>query len=933
MVSLFVDVEAQVALSSDEEPDIDDEPGPHDDLESLHSMSDIAVLNPGTDVPFLEDLERRYTRASVSSRQPSSSRTATNNSSHSTILGKRKAVDVLESWHPALVFAAREPSPTLASTSTSGYHVNPRPIHPLTKQRLPAREEPLQIPKERRLLETDPNTVGMFGLWRQPPPTNAISKLGNVAGEKPQELESWSRWAKREGLNRGDVGQVWKAQSRQKTEDELQAEREGIQKAITQGMPPPDPSPEFVFESYWVLVVPRLPPPHFTQQSSLKLKPSVLEGRRRFPPTVFNPRKYDIIIPEKFIRTAQGFDIDGRLISHGLLIKLFKSNNLDPASTVPSEAIRAFQHHPHCQRFPFPIPGQWHFVDGEEVDVESSSNWECGRGVVKVSADGNTSVDYGAGGLHPAPTHLLCKVIEISDYVRVVSGDKIGKEGLVVERHANIIGISEKGSRQGIDIFVHVNSVTREAGKFDCTSIPWLDKEVTITKGLNYGREGIVKDVIRKPNRASLYLWLVLPQLKKMVKLPDTHVVAKGTREPLWKVLPLRQDQTHYDLDRRGSTSSGHVPWIGLYVAVIKGPHKGKEGTVQDVNRTQNTYAISRLTVTVEFNIMGSPCEHVYYDYVREQHTGLTLAGFHPLQANEQFFQPKPEFVGGGVKFEQRSSQFLSLECCIEREERESFGVDRSRVIDPADEGLEIPQLDPEAPMDCWNPYWEYPGSPHVEPPPPPPTSVSTQRPHNHDQYRYEEAGRHPLARPELVGVSLRVDILKGPHKKSSVYVKLTRTPTGAILGVLCKGKANHPHGIPLTSLAVSDRRVEPAKNDPLLVVIAGVHIGKLVRRISHFYVRAEKTGNDKWLVLAVVDKENTVDRLTGELVECFVDELAFVEESSTDTFRATHVTMKRVHDEARQNVSSDVRGPGTEKYDCLKAVITAQFAVDTTGP
>ncbi|KAL0575639.1 hypothetical protein V5O48_006324 [Marasmius crinis-equi] len=916
MASLFVDLEAQVAqFSSDETDDddqgdfIDDEHTPNDAPGTSSSMQYTTSSSGSVAVPFLEDLEQRYTRTSVSDRAPSSSRLGSDPGSDSTVLGKRKAIDLLESWHPVLPIAARHPSPppAPASSSSSAYHGAVVPIHPLTKQRLPVREQPIRVPEDRRVLESDPNTVEMFGLWRNGPPSSAIRKPQPALATTESQIRFRTEFAlgewvsTRRGTYKGDLGQIWKIHNRQKTSEELRSEQQQVEEALKQGSSPPDPLPEFVFEGYWVLVVPRFPPLHFTHQSSLKLKPQFAKGRKRFPPVIFNPRKYDIIIPEKNVKSAQGFDIDGRLVSHGLLIKLFKTAALDPAFTVPSQTIRAFQDHPHSKRFLFPIPGQWCFLDGEEVDVERLANWESGRGVVKVSMDGSIAVDYGAPGLHPAPIHLVCKVIGVGDYIRVLSGDQSGKEGLVVEKRVNILAVSEKGSRQGIDFFVHVNSATQEKGKFDCSSIPWLDQEVSIVKGPAYGNDGIIKDVIRKPNRTTLFLWLYLPHLKRTLEIADTHVVAKGTREPLWKLLPLREDQKHYNIDRSGSTTSGQVPWTGLYVGVIKGPHKGKEGTVQDVNRTQHPFAISGLMVTIEFNLMGSPCEHIYYDYVRERHTGLTLAGYHPLRSKEAFFRPNPKF--------------------------EHNAVDKSRLLDPGDESLVIPDVDPNGPMDVWNPYWEYPGSLRVQPPSPslsPSTQPVQPRP---TQSNYEAAARHVLARSELVGVSVLVDIQNGPHKRAGVYVKLSRTPTGAIIGVLRKGKGNHTHEILLTSIAVSDRRVDQTKDDPLLVVIAGEHLGKLVRRVCHFYVGPETTGETKWLVLAVVDKDEPVNKLTGDLVECALGELAFVEEAPTDRFRATHVTMKQVHDEARLKMSAEVRQPGEGDLDCLRAMILGQFS------
>ncbi|KAL0564584.1 hypothetical protein V5O48_017461 [Marasmius crinis-equi] len=793
MASLFLDIEAQVALSSDAEPEIDgdddfinDNQTYHDDIGPTMTSTRVPAPVDGEVLPFLEDLERRYSESSVSHEATSSSRLCSDQCSDRTVLGKRKASEDRESLHPALAIAARKSSPPPSFSSSSTSKDTLRPIHPLTKQRLPVREEPTRIPDHRRVLETDPNTIAMFGPWRDTPPSRGRPGTGKIprpskAIERRQEMEQWGQWAHRESQNRvrteyaagewvsirrgtykGDIGQVWKAHIRQKTEHEVVLEQQSIEEALNQGKTPPERSPEFIFEGYWTLVVPRLPPPHLTQPSSLKLKPSVVKGRNRFGAMTFNPRQYDIVVPEKYVKSTQGFEIDGHLLSHGLLVKLFKRNTLDPASTVTPDVIRAFENHPHCQRFPFPIPGQWRFLEGEEVDVDWSEEGECGRGVVHLSQEGDKcEINYSAGGVHATSIHLLWKVVNVGDYVRVVSGHYVEKEGLVVEKHGKIIAISERGSRKGIDFFVHINSVTQARCTFDYSSIPWLDKEVTIIKGPNCEQHGIVKDVVvRKPQRSTVSLWLFLPQLQKTVEVDVSKVAAKGTREPLWKMFPLRPDQKHYEVEHVDDMRTGKVPWIGLTVGVIKGPHKGKQGTVKDVNRTQNAFAVSGLMVTVKLNLMGNPLEHIYYDFVRERSTGLTLCGFHPLTEKEAFFQPNAVFFGAGVKFGQHTSRFVSLSrfhltdtyTMLEpgQEDLEKWIVsnmlNKSQVLDPGDEGMTIPQLDPNSPMDCWNPYWEYPTLQRPEPtpsaPPPPARSV----PHGQTQAQYEAAGRHPLA-------------------------------------------------------------------------------------------------------------------------------------------------------------------------------------------
>ncbi|KAL0569799.1 hypothetical protein V5O48_012167 [Marasmius crinis-equi] len=862
MASLFLDIEAQVALSSDEEEQdfdgddgfIDDTRTPSDGIRVDMPSSSVPVQHSDDVVPFLDDLERRYTGPSVSYRPQSSSRAGSYQPSDDTVLGKRKASEVLESLHPALAIAARMPSPSPSFSSSSTSKVTLRPIHPLTKQRLPVREEPTRIPEHRQVFETDVNTIAMFGPWHNTPPSSGRPEKGKIpqsslVGEKRREIARWGRWAHRESQNcvrteyaagewvsirrgayKGDVGQIWKAHIRQKTEDEVVSEQRLIEKALNEGKTPPESSPEFVFEGYWVLVVPRLPPPHLTQLASLKLKPDIVKAQKRFEAMIFNPQQYDIIVPEKYIKTMQGFEINGHLLSHGLLIKLFKRNAVDPASTVTPDIVRAFENHPHCRKFPFPIPDQWRFLKGEEVDVDGSADGECGCGRVRLSQQGRRcEIDYGAGGVHATSIHLIWKVINVGDYIRVVSGEEAGKEGLVVERHGKIIAVSERGSRKGIllrvdylqDFFVHINSVTQSRCTFDNSAIPWLDKEVTIVKGPHCEQHGIVKDVVvRKPQRSTVSLWLFLPQPQKTVEVDVTKVAAKGEKEA--------------------------------------------------------------------------------------------------------FFQPNAAFVGAGVKFEQRASRFVSLSCF--------HSTEMYTMLEPGEEDLEN-QIAPNSVNKSQRSNGLLESILGPEPPPRSSPPAPTQSvPHGQTQAQYEAAGRHPLARPELVGISIKVDILHGQHKKAAVYVELARTPTGTIHGILRKGKGNCAHEIPPTSLAICNKRVEPSKDDPLLVVISGPHLGTFGRRITHFYVDEKQTGDDKWLVLAVVDKEKPVDKLTGVLIECGVDELAFVEESPTDRFRATHGTMKRVRDEARLQKNPEVRQPDTGNLDRFITIIHSQLSLDSSG-
>ncbi|KAL0568521.1 hypothetical protein V5O48_013462 [Marasmius crinis-equi] len=942
MPSIFVNIEAQVANSSDEDPDsseeLEDLINDEDDVAegSAPARSPLAALASRikTGDSFLDDLERRYAEDAPRS-----------------VLGKRKAPDIRDGddIHPVIPIMARQmatPPPDFHVTedhlaavpirphvgTISGTMKSSREVHPLTKKVLPRREQAVQLSDKRRLLHRDPTLVGLSGEWLQgmPPATTTHGRAQlPSATKKRKEVRQWSKWAElqsrtdgiapgewvriRRGTYKGDIGQIWKAQTREKTPEEQELQLQEINEAQRQNRSPPK-LPEFIFEGYWVLLVPRLPPSYLTEESSLRLR-RPLERRQRFGQALFVPAEYDIQLPEEH-PMLQGFEIDGHLLSHSLLLKLYKVESLELVPVISPQTYKSFLHHPHCKHFPFPIPELWHLHDGDEVEVSVGGDKSLVRGVLKVSEDGCLLLDQGEAGLHPVSSiEHVSKVVNIGDYVTIARGAHEGGEGLVVEKHGSILGVSEKGSRKGIDFFVHVNSVVRDnQASYHHSSIPWLDKEVTIVKGRYGGRHGIVKDVKRKPNRATLFLWLFLPQLQITFEVQDDQVFAKGTHQPLWEVFPLTRDQRHFDIQCVGDMRTGEVPWVGTYVVIVGGPHKGKEGIVKDVNRTTTKRAVSGLMTTVELNVAGSAWEKIYYDYVREHQTGLTLATYQPLLENQDFYKPNPRFVGAGVVWKRSRSSFVSLRTLWSSK----HAADRD-IMGPTPD-------DPNAlPMDVWNPYyddfvgWSYPRTEEPASPAPSPLRPSSSA------VTLTKPSTHWLSRSELVGLSIMVDITAGTHKKKDVFVEPTRMPTGTIVARIRKGKSKTSYDIPFELIAMSGKKLD-ARDDPLLVVITSEHVGKLVRRIQHFYCGSESVEN-KWFILAVFDRENVVECLTGEIIECATAELQYVEEAPADRFRATHVVMKRVRDEARLNLPPVVRNPGTADLSVLQACLNARIS------
>ncbi|KAL0574856.1 hypothetical protein V5O48_007110 [Marasmius crinis-equi] len=940
----FVNLEAQVAESSeDDEEQIDDNDDFIDEeVDLLDDYSrDRTHGKPMQELgshrqpsgQFLDELERRYVNVS-SSRDASSSTLDCGTS----VLGKRKTPDTDPAFQQQILsHLSRHPPPDPAPCSPPPR--GNRPINRMTRMPLPRREQPIVIPDERRLLRTYSTSTELFGdPWiSEPPPSvtpqkRSVHKPSNHS-VKHQHLRNWISWAKKEGRKseyapgewviirrgtyKGDVGQIWKAKTREKTETEMDAEREAVEQAARAGEPAPEITPELAFEGYWVFLVPRLPPPYLTEPCSLRLKSKRPKRSPRFPPRQFIPGEYDMVLLKRNNNIVQGYSINGHLLSRGLLMKVYRVDALDPCALVPADTqLLAFQDHPFCKQFPLPLTDMWCFSAGDEVEVESSSTLaspQSGRGVVSVCAERMILVDFGDAGIHPTRIELLTKVISISDYVRILRGPHASREGLVVERHGNTLAVSERGSRKGIDLFVHVNTVSKVKHEpVENSSIPWLNKEVTIFRGPHANQTGIVKDVRRKPNRVVLFLWLFLPEQSKI-----GTCLSKGTAVFSIVIGKVRSDyQRYYHIERIGNTKSGPIPWIGTYVGIIKGQHKGKEGTVKDVNRTTKPSAISGLMVTVELNVYGTSRldEQIYYDYIRERSTGLTLATHEPLINEQCFYAPNPAFVPSGVIWEKGKTLFLLLD-----EEKET-NVD---AID--DEVSKMLNASTDQIMDVWNPYWSYPSDEVI---PSSPTLPSPSGTLQSTTSNVVLPPTHWLSHPELLGLTLLVDIKDGPHAKLNQYVELVECG-GVTVARVRKGKAKRSYDIPLSCVGKSSKRPNVAKEENLLVVAGGQqpqHIGKLVRRVHHFYEGSIAPEN-RWLIVAVVDREDRVQKLTGEIVECKLHDLEFVEEAGTDRFRATHVFMRRVRDEARLHLSADIRGPGSVNLDHLRNCISSHMS------
>ncbi|KAL0564416.1 hypothetical protein V5O48_017629 [Marasmius crinis-equi] len=469
MASIFINLEVQDVGSSDNEEHFDD-----DNDVFIEQEDDIREQRMGnrptdqsfeweesyrhTSARFLDELEQQYTQSS-----PRSEHSTTTPVLSPSILGKRKEHDRDFEFQQQIVSC---------STTT-------------------------EVFGDPWIEGTPPSELFRKGFPKQ------LSK-GFV---KARELCDWASWAKQEGRRleyapgewvtirrgtyKGDIRMVWKLKTREKTEAELQVETEAVEESVWSWKPLPETSSELVEEGYWVFLVPRLPPPYLTHECSLCLKQKQSKGAQPFPRRKFVPAKYNFELLRWNDQLVQGYNIDGHMLSRGLLMKVYRIDGLDPCPLVSLNTLLdfrlAFGEHPFCKRFLLPVTNMWTFAVGDEVDVEvlnSPTSPQSGRGVVSFAGEESILVDFGDAGIHPAPIMLLSKVIAIGEYVRVLRGPSTSREGLVVERHGNILGVSERGTRLGIDLFVHLNAISKLPYEATENSlIPWLNIEVTIFRG------------------------------------------------------------------------------------------------------------------------------------------------------------------------------------------------------------------------------------------------------------------------------------------------------------------------------------------------------------------------------------------------------------------------------------------------------------------
>lgn len=160
----------------------------------------------------------------------------------------------------------------------------------------------------------------------------------------------------------------------------------------------------------------------------------------------------------------------------------------------------------------------------------------------------------------------------------------------------------------------------------------------------------------------------------------------------------------------------------------------------------------------------------------------------------------------------------------------------------------------------------------------------------------------HWIMNPKLAGIRIKVDIdggdLDTSKKKDGIYVTVEAVAgTEGGLNVLYRRSPTKVIPVPYQLIQSFHERPNPAREKGLMVVARNhpEHIGKLVRRVHHFY-KKEKTEENHWLMVLTVDRSGPKEQKGFEWLEFHPNDLEYVQESaaerkySTELFHETRI-------------------------------------------
>ncbi|KAJ3979051.1 hypothetical protein F5890DRAFT_1559268 [Lentinula detonsa] len=595
-------------------------------------------------------------------------------------------------------------------------------------------------------------------------------------------------------------------------------------------------------------------------------------------------------------RTDNGipyFKYQNQFFESGLLIEYFSPAMLSVAPDISWDNRRLFIASKHplvLQRLnSMPMPELWHFEEGESVSIvgeELDLHGEIARGTITRVSIEACEVDTDIGETIVVRMDHLVKRFIPGDYVKVMKGPHADMNGLIGERDGRVLGLIPDFAHS-VSIWVDVNSVTAAISNSSLPTLtnnfPWKDLKVRIIDHDFYAQiEGVITRAW-PDGHGSARILMYIPSHDCSFELDYTQVAEVESDKTLDKLALDFNGQSsffdHFNINRSlHRMKTAPEPWIGARVHVVQGHNHGLTGTVRDVNRYRLDLRMkpraSGIVLTVELDVargnIVSPQVRLDYDFVRELQTRQLLHQVIPPSWRQSFFMPNTMYI---------PTKFISL-------------------TDPIPDRAYTPIIDHDAVsklyefVGAWNPRLDSGGIPTHE--------VEKLGPN------FVAASTHFLCNRNLLGIPIRVDIVGGPYdtlktKTGERYVIPTPTANGHILLQVDQPKIKVGNVfLDATTILKHRDRPKPSTEKRLMVVIGGVqeHIGKLVRRIHHFF-KGSKSNANKWFKLVVVEFSGEVERVTDLELELLPNDVEYVRES--DEVRRSSTLMLA---ERRQHLS-----------------------------
>lgn len=167
------------------------------------------------------------------------------------------------------------------------------------------------------------------------------------------------------------------------------------------------------------------------------------KASQRPPPQLFDSNN---CVQKLLRKTASGYTYNRFTFEGGLILKTFPHSSLEPARMMSPEFVPLFcqSSHPLVRPATMPLPEHWRFEVGERVWVSQRINTEPVFGtILHTSALGGYlyTVDTEVGHQQYSP-NFLSKDVNPGDFVEILAGEHVGKEGFVVSRNEALLSIA-----------------------------------------------------------------------------------------------------------------------------------------------------------------------------------------------------------------------------------------------------------------------------------------------------------------------------------------------------------------------------------------------------------------------------------------------------------------------------------------------------------